>query len=205
MTPATAFGGATARNIPSIGADRLALRLLLFDAMVAKYRTEVNRALLGGVVAGVLAGIILSIILLLIMTGHGADPWMALKGAGAPFLRERAHQPGWDAGAVIVGVLSHLAVSVVWGVLFALVVYGFSRTATVISGVPFGLAVWIGMHYILLPLLGIPGGNQSPVQALALHVIFGLAVAVAFLPYQSSVPRTEMHDRGTGAPIQGPV
>jgi hypothetical protein len=188
--------------------NRLAHRLLDRELMVAKYRAEVNQALKGGTFAGFVGGVVLAILLLILMTGRGADPWMVLKGAGAPFLGARAHQPGPDMPAVLTGVICHFAVSIIWGWIFGVVLYGYSRAATVIAGVPFGIVVWLVMYYIVLPLLGLHGGNQSATQGAGLHVIFGLAIAFAFLPFQSSVPRGRTEDRGEGrptTPIERPV
>src|SRR5206468_1344331 len=123
------------------------------------------------------------------------------KGAGAPFLGERAMQPGFDGAAVLVGVVSHFAVSIVWGALFALLFYGLSRAATVAAGFLWGFVVWIGMFYVVLPIVGLGDmPSHIPVaNAIIEHVIFGIVVALAFLPFQVRILRPF----GTG--IQRPV
>lgn len=143
-------------------------------------------AAFGGVVAGLIGGLVIQVILLLGATAAGRDPWGVLKFAGAPFLHERAMQPGFDGGAVLVGLICHYGVSVVWGVLFALLAYGLSKGATVLASAAWGVVVWFGMYYIVMPAAGLGrgGGNQPAAMAILEHVIFGLVVGIAFLPFQ---------------------
>jgi hypothetical protein len=153
-------------------------------------KAGIREAVKGGALAGLAGGVVLTLFMLTMSAASGRDPWSAIKGAGAPFLGARAMVPGWDATAVLLGVLGHLAVSVVWGVLFGLLFFGLSRAATIVAGIFWGLVVWIGMYYVLLPILGLERMvAEAPVgRSIAYHVIFGLLVAVAFLPSQVALP-----------------
>jgi hypothetical protein len=153
-------------------------------------RDEANRALRGGVVAGIVAGIAVALILTAVQVAGGHDVWMSFKGAGAPFLHQRAMAPGFDPIAVIVGVVCQFAVSLAWGVPFGLLAYGMSRPITVLFGAFWGLIVWIGMYYVVLPILGL-GAMAAAVPvpfAVTTHVIFGLALAFGFMPFQETHP-----------------
>ncbi|HEU4728543.1 MAG TPA: DUF6789 family protein [Kofleriaceae bacterium] len=143
-------------------------------------------ALGGGVVAGVIGGIVIALVMLVAAQLKEQDLWPSLKGAAAPFLGERAMQPGFDGRAVALGVVCHFAVSIVWGVLFAAIFYGLSRGATVAAGVLWGIIVWLGMFYLVLPIAGLSrmASGEPITMAILSHVIFGLAVAIGFLPYQ---------------------
>ncbi|WP_394833735.1 DUF1440 domain-containing protein [Pendulispora rubella] len=154
--------------------------------MVPRDKEDWNRILSGGVAAGVFGGIVVALFGLAANVLEGRDFWLAFKGAGVPFLGERAMQPGFDLEAVIVGALSHMAVSIAWAVPFAMLVYGLTRGTTLVSGVLWGFIVWVGMYYVLLPMLGLQQIPASvPVgMAIVEHVVFGVAVAVGFLPYQ---------------------
>ena len=145
-----------------------------------------SHAVGGGVVAGLIGGIVLSLILVLMTRSSGGDAWTALKGASAPIYHDRAGAPGFDAGPVALGVLFHLAIATVWGVLFGLIFYGLSRGATVLAGAVWGIVVWLGMYYVVLPAFGLGGITAHvPVErAVLLHVVFGLVVGASFLPYQ---------------------
>lgn len=149
-------------------------------------KTARGRGIWGGTVAGVVAGTFLSGYMLVMNLITGQDMWMGAKMAGAPFLGEAAMQPGFAAQPVAVGVLSHFAVSIVWGALFGALVIGRSRPATIAYGALYGVVVWLGMFYAVLPAVGLRAMAQSVPVHLAIieHVLFGLVLAVAFLPFQ---------------------
>src|SRR5262245_3835779 len=148
--------------------------------------TSSRRAFLGGAVAGLIAGFVLALYTLGTSLGSGADPWVAAKLAGTPFLGPRAMQPGFDAFAVAVGVLCHLGVSIAWGIPFGFLAYDRSAVATITGGVLWGLVCWIGMFHVLLPALGLQSiaASVPTSNAIIEHVLSGLALAAAFLPSQ---------------------
>jgi CBS domain-containing protein len=158
-----------------------------------------STALRAGAIAGLIGGIVLSAVMTGASLARGADVWLGAKLAGAPFLGERAMEPGFDLPAVAVGTLSHLGVSVAWGVLFGLVVRGLSTAATVAAGVGWGFVVWLAMYYVTLPVLGLGelAGSLPVGAAIFQHGLFGLSVAVAFVGLRprtagASVPRIEI-------------
>jgi hypothetical protein len=162
--------------------------------MTVNNQSETRQAVKGGAGAGIVAGAILALFLVATNLAAGQDVWLAFKGAGAPFLGERAMQPGFDALAVIVGVLAHLAVSITWGVAFGLLFYGLSKGMTMVAGFFWGFAVWIGMYYMLLPLLGLSDVARSTPLSLAIvsHLLFGIVLGAAFLPYQREYPGSSL-------------
>jgi hypothetical protein len=145
-----------------------------------------GRAASGGALAGILSGIVLAIYLVVMSITEGGDMWQPLKGAGFPFLGERAFQPGFDLTAVLVGVGAHLGVSMIWGLLFGVLFYGASKLGTLVLGAAWGVVVWLVMYYLVLPIAGIANMPETvPLkEAVLSHVIFGVALAMAFLPYQ---------------------
>jgi hypothetical protein len=161
-----------------------------------------RRVLGGGAAAGVLGGVFIAAILVVMNLMQGRGFWAAFKGAGAPFLGERAMQPGFDAVAVLVGALCHFAISIGWGILFAALVYGVSRGATVALGIAWGVVVWLGMYYVVLPLAGLGEmASASPVGLAVLnHLVFGLGVGLGFAPYQPRIPHAGRLERGAPAP-----
>lgn len=157
----------------------------------ASFGWDAERALGGGLIAGLVAGVLLSIGMLIMTASAGGDIWTAMKGAGTPFLGERAQQPGFDALAVTVGVACHLGISMIWGVLFGALFYGIGRPATVFMGASWGVVVWLVMYYVVLPVVGLGAiTEKTPIaQAILSHVAFGVAVALAFLPFQRRIYR----------------
>lgn len=154
--------------------------------MAARGRQRSIIAVSGGVIAGIFGGIVVSLYGLLSMVARGVDPWVVFKWAAAPFLADRAFAPGFDAGAVVLGILAHFAVSIIWGALFGLLVYGANVFRTLVFGAAYGVIVWFVMYRAFLPAvglgavaLGVPVG-----PAILEHVVFGLALAIGFLPFQ---------------------
>jgi hypothetical protein len=140
----------------------------------------------GGMVAGVAAGLVSGLSITLWTAARGAEFWRGAKMASAPFFGERALQPAFEAGPVLVGAVTHLAVCAAWGALFGGVFYGTTRGATVALGALWGLVAWLAMYYGVLPLLGVANLASAVPVALAIigHVLFGLLLGVAFLPFQ---------------------
>jgi hypothetical protein len=158
--------------------------------MIAGTR-ELGHCIKGGVVAGVVGGVVISLFMLIANVLTGQDVWGGMKFAGAPFLGERALQPGFDAPAVLVGLLSHFAVSIAWAIPFALLAYGLTRGLTLAAGALWGFLVWLGMFYVALPALGLgpTAEGGALVMAIVQHLAYGLGVGAGFLPYQRPVSR----------------
>jgi hypothetical protein len=154
--------------------------------MAVQASAELGDAAKGGLIAGVVAGIVSSIFATAISLVRGQDIWVGAKTAAYPFVGDRVLQPGFDLVLSLVGVLIHFAVSIGWGISFAIFCYGLSSGATVIAGVAWGLVVWIAMFDVVLPLAGAAKvAHMTPVgRAIVEHVIFGLSVAIGFLPFQ---------------------
>jgi hypothetical protein len=147
---------------------------------------DIGAAILAGALAGVIAGLVLAILMTLLGVANGVDPWVAAKTAGAPFLGERAIESGFDGPALLVGVLTHLAVSAGWGAAFGLVFMGLPTGMTVAAGLAWGVVVWIVMYYIVLPLAGLAALARGAPMAMAVldHLVFGLALALGFVPLE---------------------
>jgi len=155
---------------------------------------EAKTALVGGLVAGLVAAILNDLMTIIRGVAGHEDFWGHLKFAAYPFIGERATHPGLDGPAVVAGLLSGLLVSVTWAVLFAFLVFGLARGATVVAGLLWGLVVWIGMFYVVLPIVGLGDVARSmPVgEAIFTHILFGLIVALAFLPFQVRHTRADV-------------
>jgi uncharacterized membrane protein YagU involved in acid resistance len=149
-------------------------------------RTNWGRAFGGGIVAGIVAGLVLAAYLVGMNVYEGKDIWLPIKGAGLPLLGERAAQPGFDLTAVAVGAGVHTGISIVWGLLFAMLFSGASRLGTVALGVVWGVVVWLVMHYLVLPMAGLTEMARSvPMrEAVTSHIGFGVVLALAYLPFQ---------------------
>lgn len=157
--------------------------------MVATTTAERKQALRGGVIAGLSGGLVLTLFMIFMNLATGRDVWMGLKIAAFPFLGERTLLPGPDTGAVLLGLLSHFLVAAIWGTIFGFLVFGLDRLSTIVLGVLFGIIVWLVMYYIVLPIVGAGAlVRGAPVgMAVFQHLLFGVVVAAAFMPFQRAV------------------
>lgn len=162
--------------------------------MAVHNQWQTIRAAKGGVVAGLVAGAVDMAFLAIMNATQGRSVLGGLKFASVPFLGKRVFEPGFDHVAIVAGVVCHFAVSIAWGVLFGLLFFGLGRMMTLLAGAFWGIVVWLGMLYVALPLLGFPAGGNMPIPAaIFTHVLFGVVLAAAFLPFQRELPPVPRH------------
>jgi hypothetical protein len=157
--------------------------------MAVQNQWQVERAAKGGVIAGLVSGVVISVLLAVINAVEGKSVLGGLKVACYPFFGQRVFEPGFDHVTIVAGVASHLAVSVVWGVLLGLLFFGLNKGMTLLAGAFWGLLVWVVMLYVAVPALGFPPGGNNPMSmAIITHLVFGVTLAAAFLPSQRELP-----------------
>jgi hypothetical protein len=155
--------------------------------MAATEKEDFPRALGGGAVGGLVGGLVLLAFFLAMAASQGADLWPVLKGAAAPFYGTKVTgAAGFDAGPVIVGSIAHFAIAIGWGVLFGWAFYGLTRGATIIAALGWGVVVWLGMYYVVLPMVGLGAITRgTPITlGIGVHLLYGLGLGLAFLPFQ---------------------
>jgi hypothetical protein len=155
--------------------------------MAARNGTEAKDALRGGATAGAIGGAGLSLFMTVMCLVKGSDIWSnVFKGAAAPFIGSAASEPGFALGPVALGIICHFAVSILWGLAFGLLAYGLSKPITMLASALYGVVCWLGMFYVVLPMVGLGDmARAAPVSAgITYHVVFGLALGAAFLPFQ---------------------
>lgn len=162
---------------------------------------DARQAVRGGAIAGVIAGGLLTVMMTVMSLVKGNDVWYGIKGAASPFLGNRALVPGFDFVAVYFGLVSHLAISAIWGVLFGLAFYGSRKGVTVVGGILWSFVVWVGMYFVVLPLAGLEHmAHEAPFgRVIVYHLIFSVPMAVAFLPFQpkAAIVRPRLHPTRT--------
>ncbi len=144
----------------------------------------------GGAVAGMIGGVAIMIVMMIAAASRWHSIWVGLKIPVYPFFPDRALLPTPDAPLVVLGLILHLAIGSLWGVLFGIVSFGLPRKATIGAGLLLGAVTWLVMSYVVLPLSGaglITRATPVPI-AIIEHVIFGLAVGLGFLPFQRERP-----------------
>jgi hypothetical protein len=140
--------------------------------VVARLRDGAVAGLVGGIV-GAVWGLVMSPIL-------GTDVLHETRLAAVPLLGGAALEPEHALVALLVGGASHMAVSIGWGIVFALTWRAVSPLAMIGAGALFGAAVWRVMYDLVLPLLGVAWivDGFSTGRAATEHVVFGIGVAL---------------------------
>lgn len=121
-----------------------------------------------GLLAGMAAGVGMGVLLMALGLIEGVGPFELLG---------RFDPAGAKSAAV--GGLLHLAVSGIYGVLFAIVysvIRGRRPAANrygALIGATYGLMLWLAAQYVFLPELNSPLGEMSPLSFAAGHLAYG--------------------------------
>lgn len=147
---------------------------------------ESERCVAGGVAGGVAAGLALLVLAIV----EAGTVWPVLKFASLPWFGTRVLESGFDVLPVLIGLAVHFAVSIGWGVAFAVLAYGLSHWLTLAASVGWGLLAFLVMNGVVLPVLGWSAlGRSAPMGvAFLFHLVFGLVIGVVFLPFQRPKP-----------------
>ena len=143
----------------------------------------------GGAVGGLIAGAVFAMFEMVIaaVQNGGAAFFMPLRMIGAMVLGAEALEPSYElATAAPVGALVHMALSVIFGILFGLALsaipaLGRAAGGLVVAGAVYGLLLWLANFYAIAPPAGwdwFPEGTDKLVQFLAHTVFFGAVLGL---------------------------
>ena len=171
------------------------------EASRVAYRTSVGTRIAAGIAAGTLGGILMIATMMIYASVTDAGATMPLKALGALVYGVEALIAG--PTAMVVGVLIQLALSIVIGILFALVMSRETSTvAALLAGVIVGIALWAAMDLFVLPRANPTMAARialMPLGYFVAHVLFGLGLATS--PAFIRMFARERHDR-VRAPAQ---
>lgn len=149
---------------------------------------DLGRWLVHGMVGGVIAGIIFAMfemLVELVIVGTEEAFWMPLRMIGAIGIGAEALEPAYSlTEAALAGAAIHIALSAVFGMTFALLLFGLwsaARTPALIlaAGIGGGLLLWLVNFYIIAPAAGwdwFPDGSRTWAAAVG-HAGYGLLLA----------------------------
>lgn len=131
-------------------------------------------------IAGIFAGLIATVVLSALMLLKGMMGVM-------PDLDVIAMIAGMMGAGAMMGWIAHFMIGAVYGLVFSLISGSGTTGSMVVQGVGFGIAGWLVMMVVLLPMAGggffglaMPSGLMVPVATLMLHVIFGAVLGFSF-------------------------
>jgi uncharacterized membrane protein YagU involved in acid resistance len=149
---------------------------MLAQSHVPVSRSELPWALRIGALCGFLAGIVFAAFELVaaeVMMGSDAF-FMPLRMMGAILLGRDALDPSYSLlAAASAGVIVHLVLSIIYGIVFAVVLGGFRPAAwDAVIGAAYGLALWIINFYLIAPWAFPWFGEANPMIQFIAHTFF---------------------------------
>jgi len=149
-------------------------------------------------VAGMLAGIMMAMFSMVIAELDGYGFWAPPRAITAVFFGTENLGGGFEADAVIGGVAIHMALSMMSGIGFAIMLAPLQKVNALVqtmAGMAFGAALWAGNTYIVAPVF--EGNVFDEAMAdwtwIAAHLIFGAALGMVYAFWRSG--RTAIDQR----------
>jgi hypothetical protein len=148
-------------------------------------KTTVQESLYAGVVAGLIAGLVMAVAAMFFALLMGQEIWTPLKMVGITIVDDAwIAQTGFYATPVLTGLILYLVFGGVFGAIFSYFGGRLSVASAAGRGIIYGLALWVFMQFILLPIAN-PTLADTAVFPFALSfVIYGalLGLYPSFLP-----------------------
>jgi hypothetical protein len=130
---------------------------------------------LAGIIAGLIAGIAMAMVAMMLMPMMGRGMWSPVKLMAGTLQGEAALEGG--AATILLGMMIHMGMSAVLGVIFALIVgaLGWAGLWTlIVAGIVYALIVWVVNQYAILPVVDKVMAERMPPMAFAVtHVVYG--------------------------------
>ena len=137
--------------------------------------------IVSGTIAGIIGGVFMAIWAMFSSAAMGMGLLTPLSMIGSTFIGPEALVGG--PGIMLYGLVLHLLVSMGFGVLFAAMVRRDTpNSASILSGIAYGMGVLLLMTFIVVPLTNQVMRDRIPLMAgsfVIQHVLFGLGVALA--------------------------
>ena len=147
-----------------------------------------QRAVLVVLVAWLLAGTLdIATAVLYYVGPSSARAARLLKGIASGVLGARAFDGG--AATALLGLALHYLVALIWTVVFVVAIrsFGALRRHLVVSGIAYGVIVWLVMNLVVLPLSNVTRGpfelRAAVIAAIILILCIGLPISLVIGRY----------------------
>jgi hypothetical protein len=138
-----------------------------------------------GIVGGIIAGIAMAMVAMVWMALAGQGFWKPMDLIASILLGKGAINPGFQVVPELLGMMIHLALSALFGLVFAFVVAHTSWSSGAIIGaaLAYGLLLWI-VNVVIIDTLFIPAGlSLAPTIVLVVvHLVYGLVLGLVAAP-----------------------
>lgn len=157
--------------------------------------TRARSILIGGIVASLVIAMWEMVVEAIVPGGAGFfGPPLAIGATVARGLQGSANPIPFDLAALVLGLAGHMMNSVVLAAVFGVLASRarIGTTGAVMAGAVWGILVFAGMWFVVVPLVDPLVRNLNAVVFLAGHVMWGVAVGLLWArsgPEQLSVSR----------------
>lgn len=133
---------------------------------------------IAGVLSGLFAGLVALVFAMVLSAVLGAEFLFPAKLPAVPFLGRVATEYGFHLVPILVGVLVHLTLCSVLGLVFSHFVFTNSVKALLAMGLVWGLFSWVFIYNLFVQSFTmVLALEPSPGPAFFVNVIFGLSLA----------------------------
>ncbi len=134
-----------------------------------------------GALAGLVGGVVMAMWSMVVLAATGAGFWTPVNLIAHTIWRGAPTDGSFSIGALLLGLLVHMVMSVAFGVVLATLATRLAGTlpALLAAGMTFGLVLWLVNQYVIWPAIDETAAQAfTPWVFAAGHLLFGLVAAV---------------------------
>lgn len=137
---------------------------------------------LAGIVAGLIAGVAMAMVAMMLMPMMKQPLLYPVQLMAGTFEGDAALSGGM--GTDFLGLMLHMVMSIVFGVLFAAIMLALGWTALwvlIVAGIVWALLVWAINQFVTLPIVDKLMAERMPPMPFAMtHIVYGVVLGVLF-------------------------
>jgi uncharacterized membrane protein YagU involved in acid resistance len=144
-----------------------------------------RESLVAGSVGGLLGGMVMAMWSMIVLWMLGVGFWTPLNLIAHTFWRDIPTDATFSVSGLIIGGAVHMMMSIILGVMLALLAEQVPATPNVLllGGMGYGLVVWLINQYIIWPVVDPTAATAFTPWVFAVgHLMYGVVAAAALLP-----------------------
>lgn len=147
-----------------------------------------RQTLVRGALAGMAGGVVMAMWSMIVLWLTGVGFWAPLNFIAHTFWRGAPLDETFSGGALILGLVIHMMMSAILGMMLAIALSRPSpasrnRAALAVSGMVFGIVVWLVMQYLIWPAIDEAAAPLFTAWVFAIgHLMYGLVTGASLAP-----------------------
>lgn len=146
-------------------------------------------------IGGIVAGMAMAMMEMIYEGLFGVGFWSAPIFIAATILRDLqgSAAPAFSLVPVLVGIMGHMMNSIILAFLFTTVLYSFfnSRVRAAVAGALYGMAIFVGMWFVVLPIIDPVMLNLNPWVFVMSHALWGAIIGLLAWKKETSAGKLE--------------